>query len=197
MPSDQEFVEMILSDLSERPFSWPFSSPYALFTSQTHSVPVREFGTTEYSFEELRLQAYAEARMTGGRIDNYKSIVEGIRLKAEMATKAIIPRLHEIVKEARRTTPTLNLPSHPHLHPQPHQQPSNSYQQSAPHISYTHTPSQSFNSRSNSGSNLQSYPDSQIHPPPTTSTTISYSPSQTIIPDSHFVFGQIPEMPPE
>lgn len=97
-PSNQDVVNVILADLSERPPSWHFSS-YGL-NLHPHRPNIPHLGTRELSAEELRVQAYAEARLTGG-IGGYVGAVEGIRGEAEERTRQSLPRLLDIVRELR------------------------------------------------------------------------------------------------
>lgn len=97
----KDYVEMVIKDLSERPELWHFSS-YGLNISNNQTLPFPFLGTTEISPEELRLQVYAEAAATGGRIDNYVKVVQEIKDKAELTSKSLVPNLDKVISDLFR-----------------------------------------------------------------------------------------------
>lgn len=185
-PGIKDYVNMVMSDLSTRPVLWHFSS-YGLSLNATQSLPFPHLGTTELSADELRLQVYAEAAATGGRIDNYVKVVAEIKQNAENVTKALIPNLETVISETLRAH---NIPFGATTNPNIQQ-----YQQQ---LKQTLLQQRVNYASTQSSDNLPVPVPSE--PPLFQPPTIQYQPqdqSNAIIPDDSFAFGMIPEIPPE
>jgi hypothetical protein len=202
VPGIKDYVDMVMTDLSTRPPLWYFSS-YGLSLNPIQSLSFPHLGTVELSAEELRLQVYAEAAATGGRIDNYVKVVGDIKEKAESVTKALIPNLERIVSE---TLSVNNIPIPI----------AGSYQDT---LRQTLEQRASLNFLSSTGqtnilavqpsySTTTAAPPLPLipqHEPLFQHPTIQHQPqpqhqihqSNQIIPDDSFAFGMIPEIPPE
>ena len=195
-PTLKNYFDMALSDLSLRPFMWHFSS-YGLTLNATQSLPLPHFCTTELSVEELRLQVYAEAAATSGRIENYVRVVEGIKNRAEGAVRELIPNLENVIRELLVSNGVNFVDENDNFR-------LNSYTQEAQTQAQTHVPLINHSqlqaqaqthvplinhSQLQAQLQLQAHSQSQSQ-----SQSQSHSQSQQDIP---FVFGQIPEMAPE
>lgn len=170
---------MVMSDLSTRPALWHFSS-YGLSLNSTQSLPFPFLGTTEISPEELRLQVYAEAAATGGRIDNYVNVVADIKERAELTTKTLIPNLEKIINDLLRVNNVNLNPAVPSDLQETLKQ--TLKQRMQPTGSAPTVPTMNF--------------ESLIQLPQTTQQQQPISTNISIIPDDAFSFGSIPELPP-
>lgn len=173
----------MLNDLSERPFLWHFSVYGLNFSPQTSNLP--QLGTSEYSVEELRLQAYAEARATGGSIDAYRAAVLGMKERAERAASTLIPNLLSVIRAARGNNVGAGSGSSAALMQQQQklqQQLLHQHQTlSAPFGSSAHAPPATLTFPPPS---IPTHQPAVLHPPlPSGGDT--------------FAFGEIPETPPE
>lgn len=212
VPGIKDYVDMVMTDLSTRPFLWHFSS-YGLTLNPTQSLPFSHLGTVELSAEELRLQVYAEAAATGGRIDNYVKVVGEIKEKAESVTKALIPNLERVVSETLKAH-NIQLPSiasYQDTLRQTLQQRVGLLQASQSNYSLQQPLQQqpSIYAQDNSLNKTAPTQIPQQHEPLFQHPTIQYQPplyqqqspqqyqSNDIIPDDSFAFGMIPEIPPE
>lgn len=192
---------MVLSDLSERPVSWYFSS-YGLTLSPSQSLPFPFLGTTELSAEELRLQIYAEAAATGGRVDNYLKVVEEIKRHAELQTKSLIPHLETAISDLLRSN-NISMGPTPAVTPAAglHQQQEALKQTLQQPMNYIPDLESSTRQTPPEESMLlldplrQSAPTQQQALQPQNVKQQQPS-SNEIIPDDFFAFGSIPEMPP-
>lgn len=175
---------MVMSDLSTRPALWHFSS-YGLSLNSTQSLPFPFLGTTEISSEELRLQVYAEAAATGGRIDNYVKVVDDIKKRAELTTKTLIPNLGMVVNDLLRA-------NNVNINPVSVASSSSSNLQESLKETLTQRiqPASTIN-YSFAGMNFE--PLIQL---PQTNPIQQSLPNDSIIPDDAFSFGSIPELPP-
>ena len=216
VPGIKDYVDMVMTDLSTRPPLWHFSS-YGLSLNPIQSLPFPHLGTVELSAEELRLQVYAEAAATGGRIDNYVKVVRDIKDKAEMVTKALIPDLEKVISETLRVN-NITLGSYQDNLRQTLQQRAavssanysaaganysakganyserGSYNRLAPQeTSQAYTPSPANQIPPHEP--LFQHPTIQYQLPPQQQQQINQS--NEIIPDDSFAFGMIPEIPPE
>lgn len=178
---------MVMSDLSTRPALWHFSS-YGLSLNSTQSLPFPFLGTTEISPEELRLQVYAEAAATGGRIDNYVKVVGDIKERAELTTKALIPNLERVIDDLLRAN---NVNLNPSLYS------SSSSASSNLQENLKQTLKQRIQSTTMSTPAIHSLPnmnfESLIQLPQTVQPPGT---NNSIITDDAFSFGSIPELPP-
>lgn len=214
LPEIKDYVDMVMIDLSTRPPLWHFSS-YGLSLNPIESLPFPHLGTVELSAEELRLQVYAEAAATGGRIDNYVKVVRDIKDKAETVTKALIPDLEKVISETLRANNiNMLLDSYQENLRQKLQQRaglSSAANYSAKGANYP-TKGANYPAKGQLVPQEQAYtttPAIQIppHEPLLQHPAIQYQlPSQAqqqiqqsndIIPDDSFAFGMIPEIPPE
>ena len=223
VPGIKDYVDMVMTDLATRPPLWHFSS-YGLSLNPIQSLPFPHLGTVELSAEELRLQVYAEAAATGGRIDNYVKVVRDIKDKAEMVTKALIPDLEKVISETLRVN-NIPLGSYQDKLRQTLQQrvgvssaanySTKGANYSAKGANYSATGANYSVSQANYSETgrSQAYtptPANQIppHEPLFQHPTIQYqlphqqqqqqiNQSNEIIPDDSFAFGMIPEIPPE
>lgn len=186
--TSKDYVDMVMSDLSTRPALWHFSS-YGLSLNSTQSLPFPFLGTTEISPEELRLQVYAEAAATGGRIDNYVKVVGDIKERAELTTKALIPNLERVIDDLLRAN-NVNL------------NPSASSASSASsnlQENLKQTLKQRIQSTTMSAPTIHSLPNMNFESLIQLPQTIPIQPPSTnnsIITDDAFSFGSIPELPP-
>ena len=201
-PGIKDYVDMVMTDLSTRPVLWHFSS-YGLSLNPIQSLPFPHLGTLELSPEELRLQVYAEAAATGGRIDNYVKVVEEIRRKAEETTKKLIPELERVVTETLRVN---NIPVGEQVNVRQYQE------------TLKQTLQQRINGQNHGTLSEQAYGIATgqaygiavttaavpQHEPLFQHPTLPYQiqppqqhQSNDIIPDDSFAFGMIPEIPPE
>lgn len=209
VPGIKDYVDMVMTDLSTRPPLWHFSS-YGLTLSPTQSLPFPHLGTTELSAEELRLQVYAEAAATGGRIDNYCRVVQGIKERAEMATKLLIPDLERVVTETLRANhiPTGNIADNPanlNQHQESLKQAllqrgnvtANIYQQAQSAPVYTQGITHATQGNIHANNHANTHAQSASQHPPYTYQQIQVQNPNSIIPDDSFAFGLIPEIPPE
>ena len=201
----KDYVDMVMMDLSLRPALWHFSS-YGLSLNSTQSLPFPFLGTTEISAEELRLQVYAEAAATGGRIDNYLKVVGEIKERAEMTTRALIPNLEKVISDLLRSnnvnmnTPLSGLSGHQEALKQTLRERLNTSGISNNTFTYSN-PSNPSNPSNNIQSSVsvpqaQVYHEPLIQLPQQLAPSPSSSSSNMIIPDDAFSFGSIPELPP-
>ena len=200
----KDYVDMVMMDLSLRPALWHFSS-YGLSLNSTQSLPFPFLGTTEISAEELRLQVYAEAAATGGRIDNYLKVVGEIKGRAEMTTKALIPNLEKVISDLLRSnnvnmnTQLSGLSGHQEALKQTLRERLNT---SGNNTNALGNPSIPSNPSNNIQSSIpqqhpqQVYHEPLIQLPQQLAPSPSSSSSNMIIPDDAFSFGSIPELPP-
>lgn len=204
----KDYVDMVMMDLSLRPALWHFSS-YGLSLNSTQSLPFPFLGTIEISAEELRLQVYAEAAATGGRIDNYLKVVGEIKGRAEMTTKALIPNLEKVISDLLRSnnvnmhTPLSGLSGHQEALKQTLRERLNSggISNNTNAFTYSNNPNSAINpsNPSNPSNNiLSSIPQAQVYHEPLIQLPQQLAPSSSsnmIIPDDAFSFGSIPELP--
>ena len=182
------YVDMVMADLSTRPALWHFSS-YGLTLNQ--SLPFPFLGTTELSPEELRLQIYAEAAATGGRIDNYVKVIGDIKDRAESTTKALIPNLAKVISDLLRAN---NVDMNVHNNNSTSTDLQETLKQTLKQrlSALQSTPTIAIN---------QQYQQQQYHEPLIQLPHQLQQPqpqiqADSIIPDDAFSFGSIPELPP-
>jgi hypothetical protein len=189
---------MVMTDLAWRPCLWHFSS-YGLTLNSTQSIPFPHLGTTEISPDELRLQVYAEAAATGGRIENYINVVNQIKQRAESATKALIPNLEPVLLEFLKLH-NIPLDKKDILKQELLLRRSQSLQDMSPQVQTQQFPQSHSQLQPQTNVHVNQSYESLLtpHPHPHVSSNLpTASSSHQIIPDSEFSFGMIPEMPPE